>query len=131
MHAEDRLLNKSCKREFVKDAVDAVEKGIRKVNVLFELVAALVSKTHALVYGPIFVSSSEENNVFRKLELQGEEQEYRFYAFATSINVVTKKEVVSGVNVSIWRFVSGCSKHFKETVKLVYLPVYVPEYLDR
>lgn len=72
--AEDLLLlvgNNSCKRHLLKSLINLGEDRIWVIDILFESIGALITKTKIPIYVFIFVIASEKHNLFGILDLKG------------------------------------------------------------
>ena len=125
MAAEDLLLfvsNHSCERHHVKGIVDLGKHRVWVFDVISKSASALCPKPEVLVYVPVFVVSSEEEDLIRELQLQSEKQADNLKAVLPFINVVSKEQEVVSVDVLGWRL-----PDFEESHQVDVLPVYISE----
>jgi hypothetical protein len=64
----------------IECAVDALEDGVRFINVLFEFTYTLITKAHVFVNFFVFVSSSQKMHILRIFQLESEEQQNQLKA---------------------------------------------------
>jgi hypothetical protein len=77
------------------------------------------------------MSSSQKDKILWKFNLQSKQKKYCFYAFWAPIHVVSKKQVVCILNITIWRLVTRRSKCLEQPIKLLHLAVNITENFDR
>lgn len=116
MAAEDVLLNNRSDGQLLEDLVDPVEEGVTIIDVFLELGRAFVPETHAAVDLPILVRSSQQDEVLRVLDLEGEEQQDSFNAFGAAVHVVSEEEVVGVLDISVGWLIARGTKCVKEAI---------------
>jgi len=103
MATKDFVIDDSCDRETVETIRECFPKFYRKSTFAF------VIKSVNSVYGGAFVIASEEEKVFRVLDLVGEKQTDRLKRLLPSVDVVAKEKVIR---------LGRKSSVFKETQKV-------------
>lgn len=89
MHAENFFINNGCDGE----TVEAISEGLPEFDVVSSL-AFLVESVDSVDAGALVISSQEEE-IFRVLDLIGEEQSDSFQRLFASINVISQEKIVS------------------------------------
>lgn len=104
--------------------VDLGEHAVGVVDVLAEPLSAFFSEAEVSIHILVFVISPKENNLLGILELEGKEEADDLETVLALINIVTKEEVVEGVDIS---GVAGRLPDIKESHQIVILSMEIAD----
>jgi len=88
------------------------------MDILTQSLSAFFSKAKVLVDLDVFVTSSDEMELFGILELQGQKQAQNFKTVFSSVNIVAQEEIIEWVDITIFAWSSPAVKESQQIFKL-------------
>ena len=131
VHAENALLHDRRQRHLLEDAVDALVDRVLVVDVLVELLRALVRQALGPVDAAVLVVAAEQVDLVLVAQLQREEHQDDLQTARAAVDVVAQKEVVEAVDVAVEERVVGRPEGVEQAHQVQVLAVDVAEDLDR
>jgi hypothetical protein len=132
MKAEDFILNGGSQWEPVKESVDSIKDRVLIFGFFFtDFIGTFVSETKVDVDLAVLMISSDEMNLLRVDALKGQEKANGFKGVASSINEISKKNVVVVLDIFFLSVFMWRSIQLKETHQVSKLAMNVSEYFQR
>jgi hypothetical protein len=132
MKAEDFILNGGSQWEPVKESIDSIKNRVLILGFFFtNFIGTFVSETKVDINLAVLMISSDEMNLFRVDALKGQEEANGFKGVASSINEISKKNVVIVLDIFFLSIFMWRSIQLKETHQVSKLAMNVSEYFQR